>query len=311
MLRLLSCIVLCVGLAGLAHGQTDATNNSMRRFTIATHNLQNAMDVFDDPYMMDERLGAKPREKLEQVAAALRTLDADVIVFQELEAEGMLRVVTHELLGGMGYEYIAVQPTNTDHGINLGVISRSPIVSITSHRLLELRLPGDERVWRFARDLMRVRVQATPKRTLDLYVAHFKSKRGVPGDPQSASWRMAEASATHRIISRTLTAEPGAWIALAGDLNSTPDSDVIARLQSPPEGRDQPSLINPHANLAPDERVTYLRKPYRSTIDYILVSEALSRLVVPGSAQVITNTDLLGGSDHAPVAVSFDLPMRP
>ena len=66
-----------------------------------------------------------------------------LITFEELENEGVLHEMVREFLPDMGYEYIAVDTTNSDRGQNLGILSRKPIVSMTSHRMEELKLEGD------------------------------------------------------------------------------------------------------------------------------------------------------------------------
>jgi predicted extracellular nuclease len=267
------------------------------QLTVAAYNIENFFDVFDDPYTGDEDNQVKPREGVEAVAKAIRAVNADVMAFEELENEGVLRAMVQEFLGDMGYEYIAVNRSNSDRGINLGVISRKPIVSLTSHRFQQLKVEGDPGTWSFARDLWKVRVQATPARTMDLYVVHLKSRHDSPGDPKSERWRYAEAVGAHRIIGQQLKADPKAWVVMLGDFNDTPETKSIKLLTS--------LLKDPHASLPAEARITYLHEPYRTPIDYTLVSPALFERVVPGSGKVLHDEALNKGSDHAPVSVTF------
>lgn len=310
-------IVLGLLLAGRGLAQPNPTPPAQPgRLTLATYNLENFHDVFDDPYTKDEDSGIKPRAEIEALARTIRWVNADIFAFQELENDGALRAVVNEFLADMGYRYIAVQPTNSDRGINLGVISRLPIVSLTSHRFLECRLEGESRTWEFARDLMQVRVRATPDRNLDLFIVHLKSRHDSAGDPMSAKWRSAEAATAVRIIEPLLQADPDAWLAVAGDFNDTPGSPAIGRFLAPsPVLGSQPMLIDTHASLPAEKRITYRKEPYarNGPIDYVLASPGLARHLVPGSARVpLTHDhpDMLTGSDHAPVIVSFDLPPR-
>lgn len=282
------------------------------RLIVATYNVENMLDAFDDPHTFDETLPAKPQEKIKQVTAVIRHLDADVVALQEVENQGVLRNMVHEFLGDMGYRYIAVQPTNSSHGLNLAVLSRRPIVSITSHRLLEMKISGLDHPRRFARDLLRIRIipSQTHNKPLDLYVVHFKSKHDAEGDPQSAKWRLAEAATSKSIIHDALMADLSAWLLLLGDFNDTPDSPTLRRLTHHAHS-EQPTLADLHAHLPPEQRITYLRPPHRSTIDYILASPALVGRVVPHSARVIQDAKLLDGSDHAPVVVTLDLTPTP
>lgn len=282
------------------------TSMTHDRLVIGSLNAENFVDVFDDPYSKDEVVAVKPREQIERLAKAIRAANADALAIVEVENEGVLKAMVDELLPDMGYRHVIVNPTNSEYGTNLGLLSRLPVISVTSHRWRELRLPGEERSWRFARDVLRVRLAATPQRSLDVFIAHFRSRRDAGGDPNGQKWRLAEAVAARQIIGNVLAAEPDAWVALLGDLNDTPDTPSMAQLTSP-HGGGAPLLIDAHAALPANQRITYLKVPYRSTIDYVLTSPALGRRLIAGSARVVSERSTLGGTDHAPVVAAFDL----
>ncbi len=284
------------------------------RLTLASYNVAWMLDVFDDPYTLDESHAPKPRVELEALAATLRAMDADVVTLVEMENQGTLRAFARELLPDMGYRYIAAQPTNSDRGQNIGILSRVPIDSITSFREQTLTLPSEDRTWHFARDLVRFRLALPGDRMLSLYVVHLKSKRNDGADKESARWRLAEAMQVRRILERehprdgmVQAGTVGEWFILQGDFNDTPTSPPVQALLAgtqPGELR----LSDVHAALPPAERVTYLRKPYRSTIDYMLACPALAERLVPGSAKVAgEDANVLTGSDHAPVVATFDV----
>ena len=107
-------------------------------------------------------------------------------------------------------------------------------------------------------------------------------------------------------VSQRVAADPTAWVAVVGDFNDTPDTDVYAKLTSP-DAEGRATLIDLHATLPDNRRITYLSKPFRSTIDYIFASPALARHAVANSARVINDSAVLHGSDHAPVVVTFEL----
>ena len=277
--------------------------------TLVTYNMENVFDVFDDPYYPDEGTRVKPREEYEKIAAVLKKLNADVIACQEIENEGVLKAFVKEFLPDMGYRYIAAAPTNDGRGIRTAIISRMPIESITSYRHRDLRLQDDDRTWQFARDLMHVTLKVTEDRTLDAFIVHLKSKRSEPNDPQSGKWRLAEATMAKAIIDRLLAKDPKAWVLITGDFNDTPESDPVQKfLEKRGEGADaKVSLIDLHAHIPAESRITYLKVPYRSTIDYVLASPDLARRVKKDSAKVLSDEEELKGSDHAPVVVTFDL----
>jgi len=271
-------------------------------FTVATFNVQLMLDNHDDPHLLDESLPSKPEHRIKQIARAIRQLDADVVALQEVENQSIVQTMVEQYLSDMRYRHIVVQPTNSRYGLNLGLISRRPILSITSYRLLKLKMPKGMPYRRFTRDLMQVKLQITDKKTLDLFVVHFKSQRDSTGDPHSKVWRQAEAAATLKIIRQTIQNGSGSdWIIVAGDLNATRKSPILKLLL----GGKKPLLIDVHDHLPANERITYLRPPHRSTIDYILASSNLSQHTHIGSAQVLANPKWLGGSDHAPVVATF------
>lgn len=282
--------------------------------TVAAYNIENLFDVFDDPYTADEGTKVKPREQLEQVATMIRKLNADVIAFEEIENENVLKAFITEMLGDMNYKYVAAATTNDGRGIRTAIASRLPIQSIVSYRFLDLTLEGDQRTWRFARDLMHVKLEVSKDRTLHAFVVHLKSKssRGEGDDKQGASWRLAEATMARKIIDGILAKEPDAWILMTGDLNDTPDSppikQLIGDLPASATRAASKGLTDLHEHLMGEDAISYLKKPYRSRIDYILTSPALAKRVVKESAKIVnSDTTLTAGSDHAPIIATFDV----
>jgi len=306
---LLCLTIACLAPAGLA--QEDG------RVTVAAYNLENAFDVFDDPYTDDEGTDVKQRWALEAIAKSLVKIDADVVVFSELENEGVLRGMVTQFLADKGYEYISVTRTNSGRGINLGVISRLPIHAITSYRWQTLTHPdAPGRTWRFARDLMRVDVELPGQRLMHVYAVHFKSNSDSAGDPNSSLWRTAEAMRTKQIIRELVAQEPDALAVVAGDFNSNyetrPEQDrpwpAIAHLLEP-EPTGERLLTDLHAGLSDEARVTIPGDGSYppATFDYILATPAMAQRFVKGSAGVVQDPQLTAGSDHYPVYASFRL----
>jgi len=279
-----------------------AQSEAPKRLSVMAYNMENFFDVFDDPYTEDEQTSVKPRREITALAQLLREMDADVIAVSEVENDEVLKAMLVETLGDMGYNYVAVPKSNSGRGIKLGVISRVPIESVTSHRFQTLTLPGEERTWRFARDLVKVRIEPSEGRFIDLYAVHFKSRRDSRGDPNSSKWRLAEATRAAQIIGRQIEADPDAMVLMLGDFNDTPDTETLEVLA----GEDAP-LVDLHAEIPAEQRITYLREPYRSTIDYMLASPEMARRLIPTSPRIVQDEDLLTGSDHAPVYAAFDL----
>ena len=268
---------------------------------IASYNVENMFDVFDDPYTQDEGTDIKFREEIQQIAGAIRYLNADVVAFCEVENEHVLKAMIKEFLPNMGYKHVVVAAGNDGRGIKTGLISRKPIVKVTSYRWQEFTLPGEKRSWKFARDLMHVTLQATKDKTMDVFVVHFKSKRDSKNDVQSVKWRLAEATQAKKIMDEILIADPKAWVAIMGDFNDTLGSPTLKAFLKDGD------LVDAHAGIDESERITYLHKPHRSTIDFLLTSKDLANREVEGSEVVVSEEHMTKGSDHAPIAASFRL----
>ena len=277
-----------------------------RPLKIAAYNIENAFDVYDDPYTRDEGTDVKLRWEYEQIAAALKELDADVVGFEEVENEAVLQALVDEYLPGMGYQYVAVPLTNDERGIKLGLISRLPIFSITSYRWQPLHHPDADQTWHFARDLFHARLELGNGELLNVFVVHLKSKGSRDGDPQSVMWRSSEAMRIHEVIGRMLSINPDEKIILMGDFNSQPGEPAISIIMQPTP--DNFALTDCHRLIPMEDRTTYPSERFpNSVIDFIFASPAMADRLIPESAQILKDPELTKGSDHLPVAASFDM----
>lgn len=298
-----------MAVCAVAHAAAPTTQPTVnRRLRVATYNVEDLFDVFDNPYTADQWVKPKPPKQIAEVAAAIRKLNADVVAITEVENEGVLRAMVRDYLPKMGYRYVAVDQSNSPTGGSDGIISRLPIERTSSYRFRKLHLPGFKKTWHFVRDVMQVKLATGTGKPLQLFIVHFKARRKSPGDPKSFHWRLAEAVGARQIVDaqfqRSSASKP--WIVVLGDFNATPPAKPVHVML----GKDGPRserLFDVHAGLPAAKRITYLLPPYRSTIDYIMVSRALEKRVVKGSATVLHDAALLGGSDHAPIAVTFEL----
>lgn len=314
MRHLLAC-VLWIG-AGLA-AALSVSSARAQTVSVGCYNVQNFFDVFDDPYTNDEGSRVKSRSDIESLARAVRKLDADVVVFQELENGHVLRAMVDAFLSDAGYRHVVAQPTNSPRGINLGVISRLPITELRSYRTQTLTHPkAPRRTWRFARDLMRVTVDVGGSRTIDVFNVHLKSNRGGPDDPNSRLFRTAEAMRVKEIIAAEVAADPGFLAVVAGDFNSAYETrpeqprpwPAMAHLLEAGAG-GEPLLTDLHAHLSDEQRVTIPSKGRYpdNTFDYVLATPAMAKRYVKGSAVILSDTRYTSGSDHYPLAATFEL----
>jgi len=287
------------------------------RVTVMSYNVENMFDVFDDPYTGDEGTDVKERSEIAMIAKAIAFADADVVVFQELENEYLLQGMVETFLPDKGYDYIACQRTNSGRGINLGVISRLPIKSLTSYRFKTLTHPeAPDKTWKFARDAMQVTLDVDGAE-LHLFNVHFKSNSSRPGDESSKLWRTSEARGLKAMIREIVEKDPDALIVALGDFNS----NIETRPEQPrpwpatqylrkPESDGTQLLNDAHDEIQSyDDRITIPgsgRYP-PAIFDYIYASPKLHTMLVKGSAKVINQNNLTAGSDHYPLYATYDI----
>ena len=276
---------------------------------IGSYNCENFFDDKDDPYTLDEATLPKSESQLEELAKVMWAANADFLGVVEVESGGALYHFVHKRLKGMGYSSVYVNHRDWGWGINNGAITRLPVYSTTLYRFNDLTLTGNKRHWRFARDPVCFDLRPAKGVDVQVFVVHLKSKHRSKDDPKSNHWRLAEATMLRKIVADKLVGNPNALIVMCGDFNATPDSATMRELLRPGNKGQPPVLIDLMANLPADQRITYLKKPYRSTIDYILASPAMAKCYVPGSAKVVVVPNEIEGSDHAPVLAKFAIPL--
>lgn len=267
---------------------------------LATYNVLNLFDSFDDPYSADAPSDRKPRAELEAVARNIRKLDADVLALQEVENRGYLQRFVNAFLRDMGYEVVAFEG-NDNRGIDCAVLSRLPVGAVTSHRHVRFEDPNGKTM-RFRRDLLDVRIEPPGALPFDIFVIHLKSKGGE--EEGGADTRMGEAAAIQRILAERLKQDPKAAFVVCGDFNDTIDSKPVQAILGGGDG----ALTAFVKDLPEDGRVSYNQEPYLSMIDFVFASPAMAARYVPGSYRIVAGgSPETTGSDHNPVAVSFKL----
>lgn len=283
MLRLL----IAVWLLAVAAGAQDApaAADSLR---VATWNVENFFDVYDDPWRGDEAtqpaFTSEPRK--ERLARVIRALDADVLCLQEVENRGLLEDFVAAQLAGSGYRVVHLEG-NDARGIDVALLSRLPVGAVTSYRHLEFEA-GPAGLTRFRRDLLRVRIGAPLE--ADVYVVHLKSQHG--GEEADAI-RAAEARTAAAVLAGELESGADYRAIVAGDFNDTADSPTLAAFLGL-------GLADP---LKGSPAVSYNREPHRSRIDFVLLTPALAASV--RRAEIVEDEAVLSAADHNPVVVTL------
>ncbi len=314
---------------------------------LATYNLENLDDDGDANLPLDLRLPL--------LRATLADLSADILCLQEVNAQKPPQqprrlAALDRLVAGTPYAGFHRAVTKSESGDyprdthNLVILSRHPIRSVdqVAHRLVPpLEWPwlgGDGRAaMTFERPILHAVIDVG--RPLHLLNLHLRAPRpvAVPGQKSGpSSWRSipgwaegyflaamkrsGQALEARLLVEQILDRDPGAWLAVAGDLNAEEREVPLMLLQAPVEATgnrdlDDRALI-PLAPLVPPDRRFTVRHGRKLMLDHVLVSKALAERC---SGVEILNADLTdelaasraGFEDpagfHAPMVASFDI----
>ncbi len=269
---------------------------------VGTFNVMNLMDDIDDPYTEDQMTPAKLREEMRRLAETIRRLDVDVLALQEVESRGFLQRFVQQFLQGAGYQSVVLVEGNDLRGIDVAVLSRFPVESVTSYRQVAFADAAGT-VRHFSRDLLRATILPPQGQSFEIWCVHLKSNANEPEIAEPIRW--AEVQQIRQIYDRTLAADPQARILLLGDMNDTLDSRSLRWLLGSPQHALQTLL----QQLPAAQQVTYNRDRRRSMIDFILASPAMAAAYVPGSYLILHGDLSSHGSDHNPVAARFRVDM--
>ncbi len=190
----------------------------------------------------------------------------DVLITVEVENRPTLERFNEQVLGGQlnfAYLHLMVIDGNDQRGIDVGILSRFPIVEMRSH--VEDPAANGERL--FSRDCPEYDILLPTGDRLVVVPNHLKSKRN--GNNQaSQDRRQAQAQGAHAIAVAALARS--SFVLLGGDLNDTPDSPTLASLFT--EGFQD---VMSHPNYPTDRPGTYETGLASHKLDYLIMSPQL------------------------------------
>jgi endonuclease/exonuclease/phosphatase family metal-dependent hydrolase/DNA/RNA endonuclease YhcR with UshA esterase domain len=270
------------------------------KIVVCTFNALNLFDDVDDPYTNDEGTRAKPREEMEHWAEAIRRINPDVVVMQEVENRGYLERFVKLFLGDMGYNHIVHFDGNDLRGIDVALISRAPIGEVISRRHLEFKGP-DGVLRSFQRDVPAITVKPKVGPPLEIWPVHLKSK--ADSAETSEPIRLAEVAELRRLLDAKFATNSNARIIIMGDFNDTRDSKSMSTIF----GSGATAMWAPEAKQTEDSIPDPEFPDGRPPIDFITCSPAMKAMYVEGSCQTRRSPDEYDGSDHDPQWAEFKL----
>ncbi|MDA0667112.1 MAG: endonuclease/exonuclease/phosphatase family protein [Planctomycetota bacterium] len=258
---------------------------------LMTWNLENFFDELDDPYSDDQRTNPSfiAPHRMQRISDGIHAINPDVLCVEEVENRAILEQFNRDYLADLGYEVVLFEG-NDGRGIDVGVLTRLPINSVTSYRHLRFK-DSAGREQKFRRDLLRVSIGG--KLNADAYVVHFKSQNG---GENSDVIRTSEAHAAAGIIAAEMEKDPGYRGFITGDFNEVVGESTLQEFFD----------IGLVDSCEGTEKVTYNQKPYLTRIDFMLFTPALAKDVKASEVvDSITGVSLKCCSDHFPVTAEL------
>ncbi|GAB4313882.1 MAG: endonuclease/exonuclease/phosphatase family protein [Candidatus Sumerlaeia bacterium] len=298
----------------------DQPTTAPEIFRVLTWNLMHFVDEHDSPYISnawdDERRGMSER-RVELFVRAIRAINPDVAVFEEVESPAFINTLARERLAGMGYKWVAGAPDLHWHQ-NVVVISRFPLGALISFSQAETAIGDRGQGWpagalpdggppptqHFVNNrLLLVEVRVRPQYWFLLAGLHLKAGAGE----RNAAWRLGQVRLLRARLARELAADPSINILLAGDLNSTPDDAELRFLLSGGGPGDGLVFVDALAGRDAGQLTMPSSSPARR-IDYILPNTNMARELAgesPGVVRPLPPAEMSEVSDHLPVLAEF------
>ncbi len=293
-------VACAVGLAVLLAGSLSAAET----IRVATYNVENylVMDRWVDEQDRWRPAYPKPESEKAALRAVILEVAPDVLALQEMGSPPFLEELRRDLRReGLDFPYAHVLQAE-DEVRHVAVLSRLPFQEVVDHVDADFPYFGERE--RIKRGLLEVRFE-TAGLPWTLFTLHLKSKwTEREDDPQATAKRTGEATAArNRILERVDPAAEDLFL-IAGDFNDTRDTPPLRRFLQ----RGDLTLSVP-VEAADSRGHTWTqhweRQDLYSRIDFILMSPALSKRLVPGAHGVYDGPGYRIASDHRMVWADF------
>lgn len=280
---------------------------SAETLTIATYNIENygpANRMTEAGYRTDY---PKPEPEKRALRVAIRGLNADVLVLQEMGSQRHLDELRRDLkTEGIDYPFGALASA-ADAERHVAVIAKRPLKAVTTHAdLVFTYLGGKETV---KRGLLEATI-TTAAGDLTIFALHLKSRfTERADDPQSALRRAGEATAIRDRVLKRFPAPAEARFIVLGDCNDSRVSKAAAFLQK--RGKTEiTELLSGTDSRGESWSHAFRREESYSRVDHIFVSPGLLPAVKGGTARIYDGEGVREASDHRPVFVVLTLDAR-
>jgi len=245
---------------------------------------------------------------IDNTAGVIEAVKAHIMCIVEVESRPTLVGFNETSLAAEKYEHAMVIDGNDERGIDVGLLSRYPIASMTSHVDDTYQSQnGPQKI--FSRDCAEYIISLNAGKQVAVLCNHFKSK-GYGSQASNDQKRERQVQRVCEILAQKFDLTKD-FVVVAGDLNDNPGPGPLQKLLTLPNLHDvlaSPKLGGP--------RWTYHDK--KSSFDYLLVSTTLHNKLqavgiersgflfdVPGLKKA--DRERQRASDHAAVWAEFDV----
>lgn len=218
-------LVLCFATVFSSCTMNGSSEDSRASIKVVNWNVQTFFDANNDgieysDFQRSKKWGIEAyTERLKKLCDAIKTLDGDVVILEEIENEGIIYDISNQLAGANWnpkkvYRYGCFSKTpNTS--IGCAVLSRYELCGLKIHSL-DVALQNGKMP--SMRPLMEVDLQVC-ERGLKIFVNHWKSKSG--GEEESRIWRRWQEGVLAQKIAETEIekGDGNPAIICAGDFN--------------------------------------------------------------------------------------------
>ena len=272
--------------------------------SVLSWNIEHFVDDYDSPYI-DHPRENNPDENLPErrrlLADALKLIDADIVIFQEVESSAYIASLAEAYFEELGYQLFTGRESDTWY-MNVVIISRIPLGMLYSYSNIHTfsrEIDGETVYQNFTNNRMvSVDVLVNPEYSFLLTGVHLKAGRSET----DIRWRMGQIDLLNDHYTQTLSLNPDARILLAGDLNIITGDPEYYYLLNEDNGTE---FIDPLGEI---DSFTHPADAPTRQLDYILPNSTMAQDLVLNSKQILTpfNPETMRLiSDHLPVIARF------
>lgn len=254
---------------------------------------------------------AKLNKKIGNLSRVIKSFDStaqgpDVLVVQEVENLNVLKLLVARGLVGLGYNYIVLIEGDDSRGIDVGIISKFPVVESKRYPIMVNGRKLD------TRGITEVTLKVDDKKVI-VFGNHWPSQNNPT----------LERIESAKVLMNAANAKRADLIIAMGDFNTlvkespSPFSYLPSFIDSESEGRKINSSLNPGTHFYKGEwrsldkilvhRNSTIKADYKTyqilTPDFMMMRDPKTGAMVPFRSDAATGE---GYSDHLPVGLIFN-----